>query len=95
MVVTLDELEQAGLARRRPSSTDRRARIVAVMAAGRRKVSQADAIVGHIVSNVLSCLQGPERRAFTSALKHLVSDRLSTPVQCEPPVRRRRTLRAS
>src|SRR6201991_926678 len=30
MVVTIDALEKAGLAERRPSSTDRRARIVAV-----------------------------------------------------------------
>jgi DNA-binding MarR family transcriptional regulator len=95
MVVTLDELEQAGLARRRPSSIDRRARIVSVTAAGRRKVAQADAIVEGIVSDVLSSLPAAERQAFTSALERLVSNRLSTPVQCEPPVRRRRTLRAS
>src|SRR6202451_4319262 len=35
MVVTVDELEQAGLAERRPSATDRRARIIAVTEAGR------------------------------------------------------------
>jgi MarR family transcriptional regulator for hemolysin len=34
MVVTLDGLERAGLAERRPSPTDRRARIVAVTEAG-------------------------------------------------------------
>src|SRR3954453_11219006 len=34
MVVTVDELEKAGLAERRPSSTDRRARIIAVTEAG-------------------------------------------------------------
>jgi DNA-binding MarR family transcriptional regulator len=95
MVVTLDELEEAGLARRRPSSTDRRARIVSVTAAGKRKVAQADAIAERIVSDVLFSLPAAERQAFTSALKHLVADRLSSPVQCEPPVRRRRTLRTS
>ena len=42
MVVTLDELEAAGLAERRPSATDRRARVVAVTKAGERKVRQAD-----------------------------------------------------
>ena len=46
MVVTMDELERAGLAERRPSSTDRRARIIAVTEAGRRIVEEADAIVG-------------------------------------------------
>jgi DNA-binding MarR family transcriptional regulator len=34
MVVTLDELQAAGLAERRPSATDRRARIIAVTPAG-------------------------------------------------------------
>src|ERR1700754_1732635 len=34
MVVTVDALEEAGLAERRPSSTDRRARIVAVTPEG-------------------------------------------------------------
>ena len=38
MVVTMDELERAGLAERRPSSTDRRARIIAVTQAGERIV---------------------------------------------------------
>ena len=40
MVVTLDELERAGLAERRPSSTDRRARIIAVTEAGERIVAR-------------------------------------------------------
>ena len=35
MVVTLDELEAKGLAERRPSPTDRRARVIAVTDAGR------------------------------------------------------------
>src|SRR5918911_1714482 len=38
MVVTLDELEAAGLAERRPSPTDRRARVIPVTEAGRRKI---------------------------------------------------------
>jgi DNA-binding MarR family transcriptional regulator len=44
MVVTLDELEAAGLAERRPSPTDRRARVIGVTAAGRRKVREAEEI---------------------------------------------------
>jgi MarR family transcriptional regulator, transcriptional regulator for hemolysin len=95
MVVTLDELEHAGLARRQLSSTDRRARIVSVTAAGRRKVAQADAIVTRVYSDVLSVLPAGERHAFVNALRRLVGVRLSTPVQCEPPVRRRRVARAS
>jgi DNA-binding MarR family transcriptional regulator len=95
MVVTLDELEHAGLARRRPSTTDRRARLVSVTAAGRRKLAQADAIVARVNADVLATLPARERQAFTNALRHLVGERLSKPVQCEPPVRRPRVLRAS
>ena len=40
MVVTIDELERAGLAERRLSSTDRRARIIFVTEAGERLVEQ-------------------------------------------------------
>ena len=43
MVVTIDELEAAGLAKRRQASDDRRARIIAVTKAGERKVAQAEA----------------------------------------------------
>ncbi len=92
MVVTLDELERAGLAIRRASSTDRRVRLVSVTAAGGRKVAQADAIVAQVNADVLSTLPRRERRAFAAGLRRLVDERLSTPVQCEPPVRRPRLL---
>lgn len=94
MVVTLDELERAGLAQRRASTTDRRARIVTVTVAGKRKVAQADEIVARVNADVLSTLPARERQAFTTALKRLVDVRLSTPVQCERAVRRPRVLRA-
>src|SRR5437588_12702311 len=42
MVVTVDELERPGLAERRLAPHDRRARIVVVTAAGRRKVAGAE-----------------------------------------------------
>ena len=45
MVVTVDALEKAGLVERRMSSNDRRARVVAVTGAGRRKVAEGEAIV--------------------------------------------------
>src|SRR5262245_24135762 len=52
MVATLDELEAAGLAERRPAPGDRRARIVAVSPAGERMVAQAQAIVDGIYEDV-------------------------------------------
>jgi MarR family transcriptional regulator for hemolysin len=89
MVVTLDELEEAGLARRRPSPSDRRARIVTVTEAGERKIAEAEAIVSRIQDDVLAALPDDERGVFVSALKRLVGERLANPVPCERPVRRR------
>ena len=89
MVVTLDELEDAGLAERRPSPTDRRARIIAVTKAGRRKLREAEAIGDRTREDVLSALEPGEREAFLGALTRLVSDRLAEPVECAQPVRRR------
>ncbi len=89
MVVTLDELEQGGLAERRPSSEDRRARVIAVTKAGKRKVDEAQAIADEIRADVLSVLPPDEREVFLDALTRLVGDRLSEPVVCSQPVRRR------
>ena len=61
MVVTLDELEATGLAERRPSSRDRRARVIAVTEAGKRKVAEADDITERIRADVLGAL--PDGRA--------------------------------
>jgi MarR family transcriptional regulator, transcriptional regulator for hemolysin len=91
MVFTLDELERAGLAERRLSRTDRRARIIAVTPAGRRLVEQGIDITRRLYEDVLSSLTSGERDGFVRALEHLTSEggRLSTPVPCEPAVRRR------
>ena len=89
MVVTMDELERAGLAERRPSGTDRRARIIAVTKAGERSVAEANAIVERIYAEVLGTLPAGQRDAFVAGLAQLVGGRLSTPAKCERPVRRR------
>ena len=91
MVVTIDELERLGLAARRPSSTDRRAHIISVTDAGERKAAEGQAIVACIHRDVLSSLPEDERRVFVGGLERLVRTRLSTPLQCERPVRRRRS----
>ena len=90
MVVTLDELERAGLAERRPSPTDRRARVIAVTEAGERKVREAEAIARRVHDDVLSALEGDEREAFLAALNKLVAGPLAEPVRCAQPVRRQR-----
>ena len=89
MVVTLDELEAAGLAKRKPSSEDRRARVIAVTKAGERKVAQAEEIVERIHSDVLASLPARDRKTFVETLARLVGERLSEPVECAQPVRRR------
>jgi MarR family transcriptional regulator for hemolysin len=89
MVVTLDELEAAGFAERRPSPTDRRARVIAVTEAGRRVIDEAEQITARIRDDVLGVLPARERTAFLDALTRLVGGRLAEPVQCAQPVRRR------
>lgn len=91
MVVTMDALERDGLAERRPSSVDRRARVIAVTEEGRRMVAAGQEIVDRIFDDVLATLPAREREAFVDALERLVGDggRLSTPVHTERPVRRR------
>jgi MarR family transcriptional regulator, transcriptional regulator for hemolysin len=90
MVVTLDELEEAGLAQRRPSPADRRARIVVVTEEGKRVVATGAQIVDRVHGEVLDALPAPERDAFTSALRRLVGGYLAVPADCGRPVRRPR-----
>jgi MarR family transcriptional regulator, transcriptional regulator for hemolysin len=89
MVVTVDELEASGLAERRPSRTDRRARVIVVTDAGRMKVREADAVLDRVRDDVLSALPDDEREVFLRALGRLACGRLADPVACSHPVRRR------
>ena len=89
MVVTIDELEKAGLAERRLSSTDRRARILWVTPAGEETVARGGEVVARIYDDVLGALPAAERERFVEALSH-VAGRLAEPPQCSPAVRRPR-----
>jgi MarR family transcriptional regulator, transcriptional regulator for hemolysin len=90
MVVTIDELEKAGLAERRLSSTDRRARIIWVSPAGEQMVARGREIVARIYDDVLGALPEGEREGFVDALSRIVAGRLAEPTPCERPVRRPR-----
>jgi len=90
MVVTVDTLERAGLAERRPSTTDRRARIVAVTEAGARIAADGQRIVDRVHHDALTALSEVERAMFVGALGRLVDGHLSTPVP-SAPVRRARS----
>lgn len=89
MVVTLDELERMGLAERRLSPHDRRARIVAVTAAGKRKVAEAGKVKERVQADVLGELSDEESTALMDGLATLVEGRLSEPAECTAPLRRR------
>lgn len=91
MVVTVDELERARLARRVPSTVDRRARVIEVTKAGERKVAEGQRIIDEVQADVLNSLPPGDREAFLRALTALVADRLSQAPQCHPAVRRRET----
>jgi MarR family transcriptional regulator, transcriptional regulator for hemolysin len=90
MVVTIDELEAAGLAARRPASHDRRARVIAVTDAGRQKVREGQEIAARINAEVLGALPADDRQVFLDSLARLVTDPLAEPVHCGHPVRRGR-----
>ncbi len=93
MVVTVDELEKAGLAERRPSAVDRRARIISVTEAGEQAVEQGTAIADRVHRDVLEALPEDERTAFVAALTRLVGGPLAEPVESERTVRRARRSR--
>lgn len=89
MVVTMDTLEKAGLAERRTSTTDRRARIIAVTEAGRRMVDETERVVAQIYKDVLKSLPDNDGDAFMRTLQRLAEGRLAQPTPCDKPPRRR------
>jgi MarR family transcriptional regulator for hemolysin len=89
MVVTMDELERKGLAERHPSPADRRARVIVVTDAGARKVREAQKIIERVHADVLASLPEENRKVFLASLGTLCTERLSEPVECMQPVRRR------
>ena len=68
MVSTVDELERRGLAERRLSATDRRARIIAVTEKGRLLAEDGQEIVDRVHKAALDALPGIDRKAFVEAL---------------------------
>ncbi|MES4907861.1 MULTISPECIES: MarR family transcriptional regulator [unclassified Streptomyces] len=90
MVVTVDALETAGLAERRPSSTDRRARIIAVTEKGAQVAEQSQQIVDRVHREALASLPKSGRDTLLSALNQLVEGHLATPAESPRPARRAR-----
>jgi MarR family transcriptional regulator for hemolysin len=90
MVVTMDALERAGLAERRPSATDRRARIVVVTPAGEKLLAAGQQVVDQAHVDMLAALPAADREVFVRCMSALVGDRLAKPAEGVRPVRRRR-----
>jgi DNA-binding MarR family transcriptional regulator len=69
MVSLIDELESAGLAKRRPHPTDRRAREVAITPKGRRLLERGRRMAIQVEDEVLRGLTGAERRELLRLLR--------------------------
>ncbi|MFJ9807904.1 MarR family winged helix-turn-helix transcriptional regulator [Streptomyces sp. NPDC101158] len=90
MVVTVDALEKAGYAERRPSSVDRRARIIAVTEEGAKVAARSQKIVDEVHLSALGSLPDEEREVLLRALNRLVTGHLETPVEGTHTARRAR-----
>src|SRR5690349_5138968 len=90
MVVTVDALEKAGLAERRPSTRDRRARIIAVTEEGARVARRSQEIVDRVHRETLATLPARDRDALLRVLTDLVTGPLAEPAEQPGGVRRAR-----
>jgi MarR family transcriptional regulator for hemolysin len=78
MVSLIDQLESAGLAARRPSASDRRAREIAITPRGRRLLKQARGLISQVEDEVLAALTSQERRDLLGLLRRALE---SAPAQ--------------
>src|SRR5262249_28333484 len=69
MVSLVDQLEDAGLAQRRPHRQDRRAREVGITPKGRRTLERARRLARDVEGDVLQGLSAGERRQLVSLLR--------------------------
>jgi len=69
MVSLIDQLEEAGLAGRRLSARDRRAREIAITPKGRRLLQRARGLISEVEDEVLAGLKATERRELLKLLR--------------------------
>jgi DNA-binding MarR family transcriptional regulator len=69
MVSLIDQLESTGLARRRPSATDRRAREIAITPKGQRLLQRARGLISQAEDEVLAGLTAGERHELLTLLR--------------------------
>jgi MarR family transcriptional regulator, transcriptional regulator for hemolysin len=80
MVSLIDELENAELARRRPSATDRRAREIAITPKGRRLLQRARGLTSQVEDEVLAGLTSEERRELLALLRRALQSAPAQPL---------------
>ena len=69
MVSLIDQLERAGLAKRRPSARDRRAREIAMTLKGRRLLQRSRRLIDEVEEQVLGGLSDTEREELLRLLR--------------------------
>ena len=73
MVALVDQLERAGLAKRRPSARDRRAREVTITPKGRRVLERGRNAAADVEDAVLRGLSGSERKQLLALLRRALA----------------------
>jgi DNA-binding MarR family transcriptional regulator len=80
MVSLIDQLEDAGLAKRRPSAKDRRAREIAITPKGRRLLERARRLLSQVEDEVLAGLTARERRELLALLRRALESAPAQPL---------------
>jgi DNA-binding MarR family transcriptional regulator len=80
MVSLIDQLESAGLATRRPSATDRRAREIAITPKGRRLLQRARGLIAQVEDEVLAGLTEEERHELLALLRRALDSAPAQPL---------------
>lgn len=80
MVSLIDQLESAGLAKRRPSATDRRAREIAITPKGRRLLQRSRRMISETEDEVLAGLTAKERSELVSLLRRALESAPAQPL---------------
>lgn len=80
MVSLIDQLEEAGLARRRPSARDRRAREIAITPKGRRLLERSRRMISETEDEVLGGLTAGERGQLLELLRRALESAPAQPL---------------
>jgi DNA-binding MarR family transcriptional regulator len=80
MVALIDQLEDAGLAKRTQSAKDRRAREIVITPKGKRVLERARGLLSQAEDEVLSGLSGRERRELVGLLRRALDSAPAQPL---------------